>query len=287
VLFEVRQRYRYTYTQPVSDVRQRLVMVPPAWHGDQRVVSYNVDVRGARTGCEMSWESDRFGNRVCTVYAGQVEQALDFVATFRVERSRDGVAGGWGMPPNGPGADMLSETALTAADDRLRAIAAEIAGQTSSPRRRAELAAEWAAGAITYRIGVTGVQTPAAMALHLGQGVCQDYAHILLSVLRSMGVPGRYVSGQLPGEGVPHAWAEAILPLERGDGVEVVAYDPTHRRRTGIEYITVAVGRDFADVTPTSGYFSGPAGGRLSAEKRADVVDVDYQVAGAADEAAA
>jgi transglutaminase-like putative cysteine protease len=287
VLFEVRQRYRYSYSQPVSDVRQRLVMVPPAWHGDQRVVSYSMDVRGARSGYDIGWESDRFGNRVCTVYAGQVEQALEFVATFRVERSRDGAAGGWGMPPTGPGADMLAETALTAADDRLRAVAAEIAGQTAAPRQRAELAAEWAAGAITYRIGVTGVQTPAAMALHLGQGVCQDYAHILLSVLRLMGVPGRYVSGQLPGDGVPHAWAEAILPQDRGDGVEVVAYDPTHRRRAGIEYITVAVGRDFADVTPTSGYFSGPASGRLSAEKRADVVDVDYLGAGTTDEAAA
>ena len=49
------------------------------------------------------------------------------------------------------------------------------------------------------------------MALHLGQGVCQDYAHIMLSVLRPLGIPARYVSGHLLGEGAPHAWVEVLL----------------------------------------------------------------------------
>ena len=57
-------------------------------------------------------------------------------------------------------------------------------------RALAERVHEWAAQAITYQIGVTGVQTPAAMALHLGKGVCQDYAHMMLAVLRLLGCPG-------------------------------------------------------------------------------------------------
>ena len=56
----------------------------------------------------------------------------------------------------------------------------------------------------------------------------------------------------------------------------MIAFDPTHRRRAGLNYITVAVGRDYADVAPTSGTFVGPASGRLSASKQAEVVSVEY-----------
>jgi transglutaminase-like putative cysteine protease len=56
----------------------------------------------------------------------------------------------------------------------------------------------------------------------------------------------------------------------------VIAYDPTNRRRAGLNYITVAVGRDYADITPTSGFFSGSAAGRLSSHKDAEVVEVGY-----------
>jgi transglutaminase-like putative cysteine protease len=122
-------------------------------------------------------------------------------------------------------------------------------------------------------MGVTGVQTPAAMALHLGRGVCQDYAHLALVVLRLIGVPARYVSGHLLGEGAPHAWIEALLPdPELPDRLRAVAYDPTHGRPTRLDYITVAVGRDYADIAPTSGSFSGAAAGRLSARKDARIL---------------
>jgi transglutaminase-like putative cysteine protease len=127
---------------------------------------------------------------------------------------------------------------------------------------------------------VTGYSTPAAMALHLGTGVCQDYAHILLALLRLLNVPARYVSGHLIGEGAPHAWVEAFIERDAG-AVEVIGFDPTHARRTRLDYLTVAVGRDFADVSPTSGTYSGPALGRLAATKQAEVVEVD--VAGAAE----
>ncbi len=163
----------------------------------------------------------------------------------------------------------------------MRAAARAIAASTGSPRERTERAVEWAADAITFQIGVTGVQTPAAMALALGQGVCQDYAHVLLAVLRLLGVPARYVSGHLLGEGAPHAWVEALFEDARvPGGIDVVAFDATHRRRAGLNYVTVAVGRDFADVTPTSGVFRGAAKGTLSASKQADIVELDYAGAG-------
>ena len=78
------------------------------------------------------------------------------------------------------------------------AILCEIIAQASADtRERAERASSWTAAAIDYQFGVTGYSTPAAMALHLGKGVCQDYAHILLTLLRLLNIPARYVSARL------------------------------------------------------------------------------------------
>jgi transglutaminase-like putative cysteine protease len=112
------------------------------------------------------------------------------------------------------------------------------------------------------------------MALHLGRGVCQDYAHIALAMLRELGVPARYVSGHLLGEGAPHAWIEMLLPDPDAPGaLRVVPYDPTHRVTPGLNYITVAVGRDYADIAPTSGSFQG-ASGHFTARKNAWIVEL-------------
>ena len=257
---EVVQRYCYTYSAPVTDVRQRLLMVPPARHRDQRLLAYTLEVGGAAPGWELAWETDAFGNRVARVLAPRVEQTLTFEARYVVERTAGRLAGGFDHRP------YLRPTALTAPDDHLRAVADQIRRQASSAPERAEQAHDWAAGAIMYQVGATDVRTPAAMALHLGRGVCQDYAHLLLCVLRLLRIPARYVSGQLLGEGVPHAWVEALV-----DG-EVIAYDPTHHRRTRLDYVTVAVGRDYADVAPTSGTFTGAATGVLSAAKHASAL---------------
>lgn len=277
-VYRVRQHYRYTYTGPIADLKQRLVMVPRDRHADQRLLDHRFDVRGAGDAYTVHAEHDAIGNRVHRVLAERVEHAVDFEATYRVERTASEDAEDRDTSVDrGRLTEYLKPTALTAPDRCLMDAAGDLAAAASSPLERAKLAHDWAAGAIGYKFGVTGVQTPAAMALHLGSGVCQDYAHILLCLLRLLDVPARYVSGHLLGEGAPHAWVEALLvDRDSPSGVSVVAYDPTHRRRTGLNYITVAVGRDFADVTPTSGFFSGPASGKLSASKSAEMVELEY-----------
>ena len=91
--------------------------------------------------------------------------------------------------------------------------------------------------------------------------MCQDFSHIMIALVRRLGVPCRYVSGYLfqPGEkptrsldGATHAWVEAWL-LELG----WVGFDPTHNALAGQHHIRVAVGRDYADVPPTRGVFKG------------------------------
>lgn len=266
-VYRVRHHYRYVYTDAITKVKQRLIMVPPDQHRDQTLISFDMDVRGTSGPLTIDWQIDRFGNRVCRIEAERVEHALDFEARFSVRRGQP-------EPPHPQSlAAYLEFTALTAADPRIRAAAQAIALESTSPARRAELAHDWAAGAIGYQLGVTGTQTPAAMALHLGKGVCQDFAHIMLALLRSLDVPARYVSGHLLGEGAPHAWVEVLLDDS------VVAFDPTHHRRAEKNYITVATGRDFADVTPTSGVFSGAATGRLHWNKQAQILEGAAEVA--------
>ena len=107
----------------------------------------------------------------------------------------------------------------------------------------------------------TRVDSPIDDALKTRRGVCQDFSHIMIALVRQLGIPCRYVSGYLfqPGDkaersldGATHAWLEAWL-LDLG----WVGFDPTHNVLTGQHHIRVAVGRDYADVPPTRGVFKG------------------------------
>jgi transglutaminase-like putative cysteine protease len=293
--FRVRQQYRYVYPTPIHDLRQRLMMLPPEEHGGQRLLQRELIVDGAEDARVLS-QIDRFGNVVYHVSSPAVPEAVEFTAEFTVERYTAGEP--LRLSEDEGVSQYLTRTALTAPDARIReearALAAEIRATPLSelaaevlPKGMGSLDAEgvrqwaaaqcgglWAARAITYQFGSTGVQTPAAMALHLGRGVCQDYAHLALSMLRELGVPVRYVSGHLLGEGAPHAWIEALLPDPDASGaLRVVPYDPTHRVVPGLNYITVAVGRDYADIAPTSGTFQG-ASGHFTARKSAWIVEL-------------
>jgi len=293
--FRVRQEYRYVYPSPIHDLRQRLVMLPPEEHGGQRLLQREFVVDGADDVRTLS-QVDRFGNVVYHVSSPTVREAVEFTAEFTVERYTESEP--LRLSEDEGVSQYLARTALTAPDARIReqarALSAEIHATPASelgaevlPMGRGTLEDEgvrqwaraqcgglWAACAITYQFGATGVQTPAAMALHLGRGVCQDYAHIGLAMLRELGVPARYVSGHLLGEGAPHAWIEALLPDPDEPGMlRVVPYDPTHRVVPGLNYITVAVGRDYADIAPTSGSFHG-ASGHFTARKNAWIVEL-------------
>lgn len=119
--------------------------------------------------------------------------------------------------------------------------------------------------AMRYEKGATTVDTCAEEALAQGAGVCQDYAQILVAALRVAGIPSRYVSGLMLGEGATHAWCEAY------DGRHWVGLDPTHDRLVNTDYIAIAHGRDFADCPVESGILTG--GARQAQHVRVRVVD--------------
>lgn len=120
-----------------------------------------------------------------------------------------------------------------------------------------------------YEASATDVNTPALQALALRKGVCQDLAHVMLGCLRSLGLPARYVSGYLltePPPGQPrlvgsdasHAWVAVYVPQEHGGGAWV-DLDPTNDRAAGEDYVTLAIGRDYSDVSPLRGVIHGGA----------------------------
>jgi transglutaminase-like putative cysteine protease len=153
--------------------------------------------------------------------------------------------------------ELMRPSAKTEPDDELRALAA---GTSGSPREVVLALSQLVKERVAYVPGSTGVQTSAVDAWHLGQGVCQDIAHVTLSLLREAGVPARYVSGYLhpakePAVGVTvagesHAWVEAWLGSWWG-------FDPTNGIPAGERHVVVARGRDYTDLPPLKGVYAG------------------------------
>jgi transglutaminase-like putative cysteine protease len=172
---------------------------------------------------------------------------------------------------------FLSPTDRTAPDGALEAAAADLAGSGLHGLELAELVNSWVHQRIRYVPDVTGIHTTAAMAIAGGRGVCQDYSHVAIALCRLLGLPALYVSGHLLGEGGTHSWIEVLLPGDEGsDAAHGWSLDPTHGRRANLTYLTVAVGRDYGDVAPTSGSYRARHGGSLTALKEVRVVEVEY-----------
>ena len=107
------------------------------------------------------------------------------------------------------------------------------------------------AGVLKYEKGVTDISTTAEQAAEKGAGVCQDFAHIFIALLRMRGIPARYVVGMLMGEGESHAWVE-VLDENRWYGL-----DPTNRLMVKEDHIKISCGRDYKDCILNQGVFLG------------------------------
>ncbi|TME08573.1 MAG: transglutaminase family protein [Chloroflexi bacterium] len=268
--YRLRQTFRYEYAAPIADLNHRLVVIPPMRFGDQRRTYHELLVELEEV--RLQNREDRFGNVVFEVFAPEVPKAIEFVAEVSVERSASEphiLAGGW------PADDYLLEaTPLTAADERIQAAADKLGAGADWGLQLADQINDWVYRSMTYRYGVTGVRTTAAEALAVGAGVCQDYAHVMLAVCRACALPSRYVSGHMLGQGGTHAWVEVVLPDDGGRDAVAWAFDPTHAGRAGLGYVTIAVGRDYADVAPTSGSYRSGGAGRLTTSKQVTLTDL-------------
>lgn len=155
--------------------------------------------------------------------------------------------------------EVLTPTDYTPAGKRIEKVARQLA-KGREPHDAVLAAVDWVRNELQYVPGTTGVHSSGLDALEEGKGVCQDFAHLSLMLLRAMGIPARYVSGYLHpktdatvGEAVQgesHAWFQAWT----GSWWH---YDPTNDTEITEQYISVGSGRSYADVTPLKGIYLG------------------------------
>ena len=266
--YRISQTFRYEYPEPITHLRHRLVISPRERHGDQRRVSHDVIIR---PDVPARLQTDAFGNDVVAVHADRVDRHISFTLDCVVTRDRRS------------GAHLVDDShadqpayrerrRLTTPDAALADTAADLRRAYGDAHERAHAISAFVHDAMVYTKDETDVFTTAAQAFATRRGVCQDYAHVAISIARASGLAARYVSGHLLGEGATHAWFEIFVP----DGLttRVIALDPTHGCGVDLRYVVIAVGRDYDDVAPTSGIFTGRAGGKLSAEQRVDLTNV-------------
>lgn len=235
----------YTFAAPVRRAVQYLRLTPRADRG-QTVLRWSVSGPASL----VPWV-DGLGNR-CHV-ASEAEEIRSLAITVEGEVETSDTTGVLPLEDGLPPAMFLRPTALTAADDALRALAAPFGERRAVdgdiPALHGLMHA--IADAVPYRPGETHPATPAAEALAHGYGVCQDHAHIFIACARELGFPVRYVSGYLAGgDGAmaSHAWGEAFV-----DALGWVSFDPSNRQSATEAYVRLAVGHDYADACPVAG----------------------------------
>lgn len=270
----------YTYSAQVSSSRQVAHLLPraTAW---QQVIAHDLQIEPRCT--ERSQGVDYFGNRFESFFVDAPHQALTARATSEVLVSQVAPAATTPSPPweQAAGGEWIPGLDLEIEQYRLPSPAVPVLA-----RSRAFAAPSFTAGRpwldavfdLTRRIQqefeydpeATNVFTSVTEVLELRRGVCQDYAHVMLSALRSLGMAARYVSGyvmnrprgdarRLAGADASHAWVAAHCP-----GLGWVAFDPTNGKLADQEFITLGWGREYLDVTPVRGVVLGAASQQLS-----------------------
>src|ERR1700686_4197915 len=171
--------------------------------------------------------------------------------------------------------DMLMPSYFARSSPELEHLAEEIGANERKKRSPLEFLRDISSGvhrSFSYVKKSTAVNSPIEDALRSRQGVCQDFAHIMIALVRNARIPCRYVSGYLyhsaenthpAADGATHAWVEAMLP-----GRGWVGFDPTMNRFASEQHIRTATGRDYADVPPTMGVMKGKADTQLQVRVR-------------------
>ncbi len=275
VRYEIEHVSRYLYEwavrhcvmavclQPQNDERQQLLRFELA-----------TDPRGPNNA-----EPDAFGNtkHVLNIHREHerlVITAHSIVVTLPVGEAPDALdVGAWDEIRGGAESfadwDFTHPTALTQPTEALAAFAGAHGLDAPDGDPLTALRALMSAihGNFKYVPGSTTVGSPIDQMLESGEGVCQDYAHVMLAVARTWGVPSRYVSGYVDiGEtrsGATHAWVECKLP-----GLGWVGFDPTNRCLADHRHIRIAAGRDYQDAAPTRGVLQGGGKTELDVEVR-------------------
>jgi transglutaminase-like putative cysteine protease len=235
----IRHETRYTYTTPLAYTIQQLHLTPRA-EAQQHVLSWNIAMPG-----HVHAYTDAYGNLSHMMTMNVPHQGLAIVASGVVETNGDTVS---------PLIFTVS-TRLTEQTPGILELAASCLPDGKAQTKDLMCLAEHIFGAVRYQSGATAVTTSASDALELGQGVCQDHAHLFLACCHAHGIPARYVSGYIDPEtsdhAASHAWVDAWA--EDKDYSGWVSIDVTHARLMTDAYCRLAIGRDYDAAAPVRG----------------------------------
>jgi transglutaminase-like putative cysteine protease len=276
--FSIRYLTEYEYDAPVSDNLNAL-RVRPATTSSQRCDEFHTRIDPE---ARVSRYLDYFGTEVLEFGIPASHKKLEIDVRARVVTAEPA------EPPNGP-AESLSTTSYQDAagefilpwqDQPRLAGLDELEADLgpAEPLEALERLCDLIPSRFEYRPGVTYVGSDVSDLLEAGAGVCQDFVHLALIVLRRRGIAARYVSGYLWAtplddsddsvEVDTHAWLEALLPGANGNGRGEpvwVGADPTNRKRSGETHVKIGHGRFYADVPPVKGLYLGGAKSTLRA----------------------
>jgi transglutaminase-like putative cysteine protease len=272
MFYAVRHFTRFRYSHPVWQSAMELRMQPRS-ENTQRCFTFQLSISPqARV---FSYQ-DHFGNLVHHFDVPGQHRELTITADALVDVETPAP-----LPESlGPGAwdeldamidredywDMLMPSRFACTSPELEALAKEVGVVERGGREPLELLTTLNSRLYQYFSYVkssTGVNSVIEDAIKSRQGVCQDFAHTMIAIVRNLRIPCRYVSGYLhrdpehadrSDEGATHAWVEALLPQ-----IGWVGFDPTNNLIVGGRHIRTAIGRDYSDVSPTVGTMKGSA----------------------------
>jgi len=274
MLLSIDHETRLTYTESVSEQVSEVRMAPLS-DEDQTPLGYRLRVV---PGTAIRVYRDGFGNRVdlFNLYAPCQEVVIRATSFVRTQR-RPGkprlaeVAWPGERPVALEALEFLQPSHLVGRSAEVEAFLARLPptfeGSLAQGVDRLMAAVH---ERLKYEKKVTHAHTSVQEALALGQGVCQDFAHLFLAACRGRGLPARYVSGYIhqPGEIDTHAWAQ----VWGGTQVGWVDVDPTHGRYVDDDYVVTAVGRDYFDVPPNRGVWKGRGEEHISVTVKVQMV---------------
>jgi len=245
-------RTAYTYEEPVKYTAQALRLTPRR-EGSQHTLSWTIQAPGRRTE-----QLDAHGNITHLLTFEEPHREMSIVVSGIVEVTGEDEM----LRHDGHLSPLayLASTPLTTPNEEMAGLAKEHLSGDDSLRDRLYRLAAAVGERVRYQKGATSVEDSAAIALANGQGVCQDQSHVFIACCRLAGIPARYVSGYVCGNGgsesASHAWVDAWI----GDSKAWLGIDVTNLSSGGRSHCRLAVGRDYLDAAPVRGVRRG--GGR-------------------------
>ncbi|QIB35546.1 transglutaminase family protein [Ancylobacter pratisalsi] len=260
----------YTYDPPANGAIQVLRLTPGNYDG-QYVVRWRIDVS---EGCRLRAHQDAFGNITHSFAVDGPISELRVLVEGEVE-TQDTAGVVRGIKERFPPSLFMRETELTAPEAELCALADSIVTDDTSRLATLHALMDAIGDVMSYDPDPTHASTTAAESFALKRGVCQDFAHIFIACSRHLGIPARYVSGYLVGDGAAadtgaghqagHAWAEAYV-----EDLGWIGFDATNKQCPTDAYIRLAIGLDYLGAAPVRGNRYGGGDEQLSVALQVD-----------------